>query len=80
MYARALDDAGTRLSELRREEWADFGLATLALTLAIAATQVRPALAMPLFVGGVAAWALGIRARWRHWDLVDRLAGIGRRT
>jgi hypothetical protein len=75
MYARAVDDAATRLRELRHEEWEDLGLAALALGLAVAATQVRPALALPLFVGGLAAWALGIRALWRRWDLVDRLAG-----
>jgi hypothetical protein len=30
---------------------------------------------MPLFLGGIAVGALGIRALWRRWDLVDRLAG-----
>jgi hypothetical protein len=75
MYARAVDDAGTRLRELRREEWHDLGLAGVALALAIAATEYAPSLAMPLFIGGLAVGALGIRALWRHWDLVDRLAG-----
>jgi hypothetical protein len=41
---------------------------------ALAATQIRPSLAMPLFLGGVFAWALDIRALYRHWDLLDRLA------
>ena len=75
MYARAVDDASVRLHELRREELQDFGLAALALGLALAATQLRPAFAMPLFLGGVAVGALAVRALWRHWDLVDRLAG-----
>jgi hypothetical protein len=75
MYARAVDDAATRLRELRHEEWGDLGLAAVGLGLAVAAAEVRPALALPLFVGGIAAWALGIRALWRRWDLVDRLAG-----
>ncbi len=75
MYARALDDAGDRLRELRREEREELGLALVALGLALAATQVRPALAMPLFLGGVAVGLLGVRALWRRWDLVDRLAG-----
>jgi len=75
MYARAVDDASVRLHELRQEELQDFGLAALALGLALAATQVRPAFAMPLVLGGVAVGALGVRALWRHWDLVDRLAG-----
>ncbi len=75
MYARAVDDASVRLHELRQEELQDFGLAALALGLALAATQVRPAFAMPLFLGGVAVGALALRALWRRWDLVDRLAG-----
>ena len=75
MYARVLDDASARLHELRQEELQDFGLAALAFGLALAATQVRPAIAMPLFLGGVAVGGLAVRALWRHWDLVDRLAG-----
>ncbi|HET8743143.1 MAG TPA: hypothetical protein VFM41_11015 [Gaiella sp.] len=74
MYARALDDAGARLRELRREEREDLGLALVALALALAATQARPVLAMPLFLGGVGVGLLGVRALWRRWDLVDRLA------
>jgi hypothetical protein len=75
MYARAVDDAELRLRELRFEQWGDLGLAAFALGLAVGVTQLRPALALPLFVGGVTVWALGIRALWRRWDLVDRLAG-----
>jgi hypothetical protein len=30
---------------------------------------------VPLFLGGLAVAALGIRALWRRWDLVERLAG-----
>lgn len=55
-------------------EWEDLGLAMLAFALALAATQLRPALAVPLFLGGLAVGALAVRAMWRHWDLVDRLA------
>jgi hypothetical protein len=75
MYARAVDAAEARLRELRYEEREDLGLAALALGLAVAATQVRPALAVPLFLGGLAVGALGVRALWRRWDLVERLAG-----
>ena len=74
MYARAVDDASARLCELRREKREDLGLAMLALGLAVAATQVRPELAWPLFLGGIGVGALGVRALWRHWDLVERLA------
>ena len=75
MYARAVDEASARLRELRHEEWEDLGLAALVLGFAVAATQVRPALAVPLFLGGLAVGALGVRALWRNWDLVERLAG-----
>lgn len=75
MYARAVDDASVHLRELRHEEWADLGLAALALGLAVAATQVRPALAVPLFLGGLAEGAFGVRALWRRWDLLERLSG-----
>lgn len=75
MYARAVDDAGTRLRELRNEEWHGLALAGVALGLAIGATEYAPSLALPLFIGGIALGMLAIRALWRHWDLVDRLAG-----
>jgi hypothetical protein len=74
MYARAVDDAGTRLRELRNEEWFDLALAGAALGLAMGATEYAPSLTLPLFSGGLALGVLGIRALWRHWDLVDRLA------
>lgn len=74
MYARAVDDAGTRLRELRDEEWHDLVLAGVAVGLALAATEYASSLALPLFIGGFALGVLGIRALWRHWDLVDRLA------
>ena len=75
MYARAVEDAAQDLRELRHDEWGDFGLGALALSLAAVAGQFRSALALPLLIGGLTVWALGVRALWRHWDLVDRLAG-----
>jgi hypothetical protein len=74
MYARAVDDAATRLRELRQDEWGNLGLALTALGSAVAATQLRPALAGPLFIGGLVVGAVGVRALWRRWDLVERLA------
>ena len=75
MYARAVDDAGERLRILRREECGDFALAAFALAAAVALTQVRQELAMPLFLGGLGVAVLGVRAALLRWELVDRLAG-----
>jgi hypothetical protein len=75
MYARAVDDAALELRGLRQEEWEDLGLAALALGLAVGAAQILPALALPLFLGGLAVGARGVRALWLRWDLVERLAG-----
>lgn len=75
MHARAIDEASSRLRKLRQEEFEDLGLASLSIALALAATQIRPVLAIPLFLGGVAVGVLGMRALWRRWDLVDQLAG-----
>jgi hypothetical protein len=63
MYARAVD------------EWVGLGLAALSLGLAVAATQVRPSLAVPLFLGVFAVGTLGVRALWRRWELVERFDG-----
>jgi hypothetical protein len=75
VYARAVDQADARLRELRQEERGEVLLGTLALAAAIVATEVRPALAAPLFIGGVVLVLLGGRTMWRRWDLLDRLSG-----
>jgi len=75
MYARAVDGAAARLRELRHEQCRRLGLAAVALGLAVAASEVRPALALPLLLGGLAVGALGMRTLWLYWDLLDRLAG-----
>jgi hypothetical protein len=77
VYARAVDDAAERLRELRHEECSDLGLAALTFALAVAATRARPDLVVPLLLGGLTVGALGLRAGWRRWDLIDRLAGEG---
>jgi hypothetical protein len=74
MYARAVDEAAGRLRTLRQEAFADLGLATIVFAASMAATQFRPAFALPLFVGGLYVGALGVGAVWRRWDLVDQLA------
>ena len=75
MYARAVEEAAVTLRDLRRAEWEDLGLGLVALGSAIAATKILPSLALPLFLGGVAIGARGLRALWLRWDLVERLAG-----
>ena len=75
MYARAVDESASRLRELRDEERNGFGLGALALALSLVATLLRPELALPLFIGGLAVGALGVRALWHRWDIVDSLVG-----
>jgi hypothetical protein len=75
VYARAIDDAAGELRELRFEEWQELGLGALALAFAVGATQFYPPLALPSFLGGLVVGLRGIRALWRRWDIVDRLAG-----
>jgi hypothetical protein len=77
MHARAVDEGAARLRTLRHEQWEDLGLGAAAIALAVGATHVQPQLAVPLFVGGLAVGVKGVRAAWRRWDLVDRLAGDG---
>src|SRR4249920_2479197 len=50
MYARSVDEAAARLCELRQEECGDLALAAVSLALAFAATQIRPAFAMPFLL------------------------------
>ena len=75
MLARAVEDAGHRLHALRVEEWEDGGVAVAAFGLAIAASAVRPAFALPLLLGGLFVAARGVVAAWRRADLLDRLVG-----
>ena len=74
MHARALDEAQARLFELHHDEIQDTALGGVALSASLVSTALYPPLVVPLFVGGVTMGILGIRALWRHWDLVDRLA------
>ena len=67
-------EAETRLVELRHDELEQLGLGAAALGASLALTAVYRPLVLPLFLGGLALWLLGIRSLWRRWDLVDRLA------
>jgi hypothetical protein len=73
MVARAVEDVGRQLKDLQREEWEDGAVGAAALALAVAASVVRPSLAVPLFVGGLFLTWRAVVAGWRRWDLVDRL-------
>jgi len=75
MYARTVDESAMRLRELRHDERSALGLGALALALSLVATSLRPELAVPLFIGGIAVGALGLRAVWHRWDIVDSLVG-----
>ena len=70
MYARTVDEAAATLHSLKREQFEDLSLAAIVLALAVAAGEFYPALGMPLFLGGLAVGASGVRALWRRWDLV----------
>jgi len=73
MIARAVEDAGYRLHDLRLEEREDGALAVAAFGLAIAASAVRPSFALPLFLGGLFVACRAVVAAWRRGDLLDRL-------
>jgi hypothetical protein len=75
MNARQVDDATTRLHDLQIEGIGDLALAVLATGLALTATQVRPALAIPFLLGAFAVGFLGLRAYVRRTFLVEDLAG-----
>jgi hypothetical protein len=74
MYARAIDDAETRLHELHNEERYQLGLSILVLAASLAMTAIYKPVVLPLFVGGLAVGMLGMRTFWQCWDIVDRLA------
>ena len=74
MQARALNEAETQLVELRHDEIQRLALGAVALIASLAMTAVYEPAVLPLFLGGMALWILGIHSIWRRWDLVDRLA------
>jgi hypothetical protein len=73
MYARAVEEAASRLRQLRCEALGDVVLSALALGLVVPATQLWPALAFPLFAGGIGGVVLAVRAFSRRWALIERL-------
>ncbi|HET7745206.1 MAG TPA: hypothetical protein VFK76_10740 [Gaiellaceae bacterium] len=75
MYAREIEEAKHDLDELRVTTREDLALAAVAFAASLVATQLVPELALPLFLGGVTAAVLAMRALVRRWELVDRLVG-----
>ena len=73
MVARAVEDAGRRLHDLRREELEDGLVAAAAFVLAIAASAVRPEFAVPLLVGSLFVLGRAVLAGSRRSDLLERL-------
>jgi len=71
--ARTVEAVERRLRELRQEGRSDLVLAALAMGLAVEATRAQPSLAMPLFIGALAAGVLAARAFLRLGELFDRL-------
>lgn len=61
------------MHDLRLEEWEDGAVAVAAFGLAIAASAVRPALALPLFLGGLFVAGRAVVASLRRGELLDRL-------
>ena len=74
MNARQLDEATTRLHDLRARTVGDLVLAVVATGLALTATQFRPVLAIPFLLGAVGVGFLGMQAHARRVFLVEELA------
>jgi hypothetical protein len=75
VVARAVEEAGRRLHELKHEEWEDAAVALGAFGLALAAATFRPDLAVPLLVGALCVFVKACLVGWRRWDLLERLIG-----
>jgi hypothetical protein len=75
MNARQIDEATERLRDLQLRGVEELALGGVALGLALTATQVFPALAVPFLVGAIAVSSLGVQALVRRSFLVGDLAG-----
>jgi hypothetical protein len=72
MVAREVERAALQLRAFQVGAWEHFALAAIALALALLASRLFPALALPLLVGGIASLGLGVRDEIRRWELIDR--------
>jgi hypothetical protein len=73
MVARDVEQATAELRSLRHEVWQQLGLALAAFGLAVAASQIRPAFAVPLLIGGIASLFLFVHALAKRFELIDTL-------
>lgn len=74
MNARQIEQADERLHDLKVRAVEDMVLAACGFGLALAATQLRPAFAVPLLVGAIALCFLGVQALVRRSFLIEDLA------
>lgn len=73
MTARMIEDAEHRLHELRLDELSCLAVAASALALAVGASVVRPALAIPFLLGGLLVSLRAGRAFFDRADLAHEL-------
>jgi hypothetical protein len=74
MVARDVEMLGRRLHELNERSLADLGLAGVAFGLALAATQLRRDLTIPLLIGALVLTGMGLVAFVRRQLLVEDAA------
>ena len=75
MYARDIDDAASRLRELRADVWHSFALGAASVGGALAATEVAHELVLPLVLGGMFVAGRGMRALLERFELLETLLG-----
>lgn len=74
MSAREVERLGQQLGELNERAFGQLALGAVALGLAVAASQLRKDLALPLFVGGIVLTVRGMVAFVRRHLLVEDAA------
>ncbi len=73
MVAREVEWAAGELRTFTVGLWEHFGLGVVSFGLALAATQLYPAFALPFLAGGILSLGLGVRDAARRCELIDRL-------
>ena len=73
MTARMIEEAEQRLHELRQDEWSCGVVAAFAMALSLGASFVRPAFAIPFFLGALMVGLRSGRALFERADLAHHL-------